>query len=35
LDILSQSEIIYLVLIMIATAIPAGFAAGLFGIGGG
>ena len=35
MDILSQSEIIYLVLIMIATAIPAGFAAGLFGIGGG
>ena len=35
MEILSQSEIIYLVLIMIATAIPAGFAAGLFGIGGG
>ena len=35
MDILSHSEIIYLVLIMIATAIPAGFAAGLFGIGGG
>ncbi len=35
MDILSQSEIIYLVLVMIATAIPAGFAAGLFGIGGG
>ena len=35
MDILSQSEIIYLVLLMIATAIPAGFAAGLFGIGGG
>ena len=35
MDILSQSEIIYLVLIMIATAVPAGFAAGLFGIGGG
>ena len=35
MDFLSQSEIIYLVLIMIATAIPAGFAAGLFGIGGG
>ena len=35
MDILSQTEIIYLVLLMIATAIPAGFAAGLFGIGGG
>ena len=35
MDILSQSEIIYLILIMVITAIPAGFAAGLFGIGGG
>ncbi len=35
MDILSQSEIIYLIFIMILTAIPAGFAAGLFGIGGG
>ena len=35
MDILSQSETIYLIFIMIATAIPAGFAAGLFGIGGG
>ena len=35
MDILSQSEIIYLIFIMIITAIPAGFAAGLFGIGGG
>ena len=35
MDILSQTEIIYLIIIMIATAIPAGFAAGLFGIGGG
>ena len=33
--ILSQTEIIYLIFIMIITAIPAGFAAGLFGIGGG
>ena len=35
MDTLSQSEIIYLIFIMIVTAIPAGFAAGLFGIGGG
>ena len=35
MDILSHSEIIYLIFIMIITAIPAGFAAGLFGIGGG
>ena len=35
MDILSQSENIYLIIIMVATAIPAGFAAGLFGIGGG
>ena len=35
MDILSQSDIIYLIIIMIITAIPAGFAAGLFGIGGG
>ena len=35
MDILTQSEIIYLIFIMIITAIPAGFAAGLFGIGGG
>ena len=35
MDILSQSETLYLIFIMIATAIPAGFAAGLFGIGGG
>ena len=35
MEILSQSDTIYLILIMIAAAIPAGFAAGLFGIGGG
>ena len=35
MDILSQSEIVYLIFIMVITAIPAGFAAGLFGIGGG
>ena len=35
MDILTQSETTYLIFIMIATAIPAGFAAGLFGIGGG
>ena len=35
MEALSQSQIIYLILIMIGTAIPAGFAAGLFGIGGG
>jgi len=35
LDILSQTNIVYLIFIMIVTAIPAGFAAGLFGIGGG
>ena len=35
MEILSQSQTIYLVLIIIATAIPAGFAAGFFGIGGG
>ena len=35
MEILSQSEIIYLIFVMIITAIPAGFAAGLFGIGGG
>ena len=33
--ILTESEIIYLIFIMIITAVPAGFAAGLFGIGGG
>ena len=35
MDLISSSDIIYLIFIMIATAIPAGFAAGLFGIGGG
>ena len=35
MDFLSNSDILFLVLVMIATAIPAGFAAGLFGIGGG
>ena len=35
MEALSQSQIFYLILIMIGTAIPAGFAAGLFGIGGG
>ena len=35
MEALSQSQIVYLILIMIGTAIPAGFAAGLFGIGGG
>ena len=35
MEALSQSQVVYLILIMIGTAIPAGFAAGLFGIGGG
>ena len=35
MDTLAQSQIIYFIFIMIITAIPAGFAAGLFGIGGG
>jgi len=35
LENLSQSQIIFFVLIMIFTAIPVGFVAGLFGIGGG
>lgn len=35
MDILSQTDIIFLIIVMIFTAIPAGFAAGLFGIGGG
>ena len=35
MDIFFQPETLYLILIMIITAIPAGFAAGLFGIGGG
>ena len=35
MEILSHQETIYLILIMVITAIPAGFAAGLFGIGGG
>ena len=35
MDILSQSETTLLIFILVATAIPAGFAAGLFGIGGG
>ena len=35
MDFLTQSDIIYLIFIMVITAIPAGFAAGLFGIGGG
>ena len=35
LDILFQPETLYLIFIMVITAIPAGFAAGLFGIGGG
>jgi uncharacterized membrane protein YfcA len=35
LETLSQSQIIFLIFLMIMTAIPAGFAAGLFGIGGG
>ena len=35
MDILFQPETLYLILIMVITAIPAGFAAGLFGIGGG
>jgi hypothetical protein len=33
LDILSQSETFYLIVIMIVSAKPAGFAAGLFVIG--
>ena len=32
---LAHTQIIYLIFIMIIAAIPAGFAAGLFGIGGG
>ncbi len=35
MDILSHTDIIFLIIVMIFTAIPAGFAAGLFGIGGG
>ena len=35
MDILSQPETLFLIFIMVITAIPAGFAAGLFGIGGG
>ena len=35
MDSLTQSQIVYLVLVMMIAAIPAGFAAGLFGIGGG
>ena len=35
MEILLQPETLYLIFIMIASAIPAGFAAGLFGIGGG
>jgi uncharacterized membrane protein YfcA len=35
LDILFQPETLFLIFIMVITAIPAGFAAGLFGIGGG
>ena len=35
MDIIFQTETLYFILIMIITAIPAGFAAGLFGIGGG
>jgi len=35
LETLNQSQIIFFIIIMATTAIPAGFAAGLFGIGGG
>ena len=35
MDNLFQTETLLLILIMVITAIPAGFAAGLFGIGGG
>mgnify|MGYP006085251109 FL=1 len=35
MDTLTQSEILFFVGLMIATAIPVGFFAGLFGIGGG
>ena len=35
MDILSHTDLIFLIIVMIFTAIPAGFAAGLFGIGGG
>ena len=35
MDILFQPETLFLIFIMVITAIPAGFAAGLFGIGGG
>ena len=35
MDFLTQSDLVYLIMIMIVTAIPAGFAAGFFGIGGG
>ncbi len=35
METLNQSEIIFFILVMAITAVPAGFAAGLFGIGGG
>ena len=35
LDILDQNQIIFFVAIMVLTAIPVGFIAGLFGVGGG
>jgi len=35
LDILTQSEILFFIGLMVLTAIPVGFFAGLFGIGGG
>jgi uncharacterized membrane protein YfcA len=35
LETLSQGEIFFLIGLMVLTAIPVGFFAGLFGIGGG
>ena len=35
MDILTQSEILFFISLMVLTAIPVGFFAGLFGIGGG
>ena len=32
---LEQSQIIFIIIIMVVSAIPVGFMAGLFGIGGG
>ena len=35
LETLDQNQIIFFVIIMAVSAIPAGFVAGLFGVGGG